>query len=236
MQTKQRIYETAKILFIEEGYQRTTNRKIAEAAGVNQGLISYYFKHKQNIAITILRENYQILSGHLRNEIDVHKDPFLFNIAVDNMMSRLSYFSKDYFRFLNELFDENLVLESIYQGVQKNDLMLLLAKYEPEYQSDAEKSFRRFVSLTFPTAIEIQRNINRGFAFSFDEYYNLMVHLWTFALNLKWTESEIQKAIEESSAAVDRIIASYPFLKNPGKFLYSKELLTPTPIEKLLDI
>ncbi|MBF7096453.1 TetR/AcrR family transcriptional regulator [Alkalibacter mobilis] len=42
MQTKQIIYEVAKILYIREGYNKITNKKIAEVSGINQGLITYY--------------------------------------------------------------------------------------------------------------------------------------------------------------------------------------------------
>ncbi|MFZ7131820.1 MAG: TetR/AcrR family transcriptional regulator [Eubacteriales bacterium] len=49
METKQSIYEVAKKLFYEFGYQKTTIRLIAKEANIPMGLIPYHFKNKDNI-------------------------------------------------------------------------------------------------------------------------------------------------------------------------------------------
>lgn len=45
--TKQKIYETAKRLYIEHGYFNISNKRLSEESGINQGLITYYFKSKK---------------------------------------------------------------------------------------------------------------------------------------------------------------------------------------------
>jgi AcrR family transcriptional regulator len=47
--TKARIAEAARELFLEHGYQGTTVRAIAAAAGVDSALISYHFGSKQGL-------------------------------------------------------------------------------------------------------------------------------------------------------------------------------------------
>jgi AcrR family transcriptional regulator len=47
--TEARILAAASRLFVERGYQRTTIRAIAEAAGVDAGLVMHYFGAKQDL-------------------------------------------------------------------------------------------------------------------------------------------------------------------------------------------
>ena len=47
--TEARILETAARLFVESGYERTTIRAIARAAGVDAGLVMHYFGSKQEL-------------------------------------------------------------------------------------------------------------------------------------------------------------------------------------------
>ena len=47
--TEARILEAAARLFVESGYERTTIRRIAGAAGVDAGLVMHYFGSKQEL-------------------------------------------------------------------------------------------------------------------------------------------------------------------------------------------
>ncbi|WP_066299783.1 TetR/AcrR family transcriptional regulator [Arthrobacter luteolus] len=78
--TRQRLVETATALFRAQGYERTTMRGIAEAAGVSVGNAYYYFESKdalvaelyrslqdehRSVALPLLREGHN-LGEHLR--------------------------------------------------------------------------------------------------------------------------------------------------------------------------
>ena len=52
--TRTRIYRVCKELFYRKGIKATSYNDICEAAEVNRGLIPYYFKSKNNIAIEVL--------------------------------------------------------------------------------------------------------------------------------------------------------------------------------------
>jgi AcrR family transcriptional regulator len=54
-QTEARILEAAARLFVESGYERTTIRGIARAAGVDAGLVMHYFGSKQELFQRITR-------------------------------------------------------------------------------------------------------------------------------------------------------------------------------------
>ncbi|MFZ7120089.1 MAG: TetR/AcrR family transcriptional regulator [Eubacteriaceae bacterium] len=236
MQTKQKIYEVAKKLFIQEGYNNVTNKKIAEVSGENQGLITYYFKNKSNIANTILKENYQIISSYLRNKVDVYEDPFLFNITIDNLLTTLAEYANNYMRFVCEMIEHNVTIDSIYSGSQKNDIIVMIKKLVPESTQDINKYFRKFVTMTFPVGMQFQIEINNGTDFSFDEYYETMVRLFVFALNLKYDDETIKNYIEESTSIVEKIISDYPYLTNPEDYLINKDIFKTSIVSELLDL
>ena len=54
-ETGRRILAAAEALFLEKGYNAVTTREIAAAAGVNLGLIPYYFGSKENLTLTIVK-------------------------------------------------------------------------------------------------------------------------------------------------------------------------------------
>lgn len=54
--TRARIYETALTLFAERGYEATTMRLVAEAAGTSLGLAYRYFKRKDEIVLELYRK------------------------------------------------------------------------------------------------------------------------------------------------------------------------------------
>ncbi len=53
--TKEKILSVAEQLFAEKGFNGTSIEKIANAAGVNKGLIYYHFKDKKDIVVSIFK-------------------------------------------------------------------------------------------------------------------------------------------------------------------------------------
>lgn len=52
---KQHIMDTAEGLFSKNGFDATSTREIAETAGVNVAMISYYFGSKENLLVAIVQ-------------------------------------------------------------------------------------------------------------------------------------------------------------------------------------
>ncbi len=60
---RRQIMDAALRVFSTKGFQKTTNRDIAEAAGgISPGLIYHYFKDKQDLFLSVLRERASILT------------------------------------------------------------------------------------------------------------------------------------------------------------------------------
>ncbi len=53
---RRQILEAALLVFSTKGFQKATNKDIAEAAGISPGLIYWYFKDKQDLFLSIIRE------------------------------------------------------------------------------------------------------------------------------------------------------------------------------------
>ena len=54
--TKEKILESAHLLFEEKGFNGVTMREISAKSGINKGLLHYYFKSKQAIFLGVFRQ------------------------------------------------------------------------------------------------------------------------------------------------------------------------------------
>lgn len=103
--SRDRLLETARQLFYDQGYNATTLAQISDKSGVNNGLITYYFGTKNNLA----QEIYNLFLMNIRSEISMRlfekKKEFnmALNIAVENRMLLTQKFENpNLLRFYNE--------------------------------------------------------------------------------------------------------------------------------------
>lgn len=66
-ETKRKILEAAERLFSEKGYDGASVGMIADAVGINKGLIYYHFKNKNDIMISLFRGVIDELTEHLKS-------------------------------------------------------------------------------------------------------------------------------------------------------------------------
>jgi AcrR family transcriptional regulator len=67
---KEAILDHAEIAFAENGFEGTKARDVAARAGVNQGLIRYYFGSKSDLFDEVFRRRGGILAGHRHVNLD----------------------------------------------------------------------------------------------------------------------------------------------------------------------
>ncbi|MDK2962318.1 MAG: hypothetical protein PWP20_1444, partial [Eubacteriaceae bacterium] len=144
---KQKIYETAKRLFFEDGYE-VGLRYIAEAADVPQDLIIEYFKSKKNLAIEVYKEDHQILSTYLKYVIDPDQDIFLYIISFENLAMRIRQNNPQKEQFLLATKNDDIDLEASLETNLSDRYAQLLKQMKPNGMS-FEKNFRLFMSLIF---------------------------------------------------------------------------------------
>lgn len=144
IETKEKIYQTSKHLFYENGYKKTTCASIAKASLANVGLIHYHFGGKGNLGAAIYNEYMKSIKDQVQSliesqassydlltatavEIRVHTDImmqdqsmnlFYMDILEDNVLYKEETVTYGYY---------NKLAESI--GAQYDNLHLSLITY-----------------------------------------------------------------------------------------------------------
>lgn len=127
--SRDRLIEAAKKLFYEQGYDDTTLAQISRESGVNNGLITYYFGSKSNLA-SMINTAYLL---EMRNEIarqlyEVKKGYNLeLGVAIEQRIllaskfenERLMRFNLEYGKDRNYYADKNPKRDHYYQLQQR---------------------------------------------------------------------------------------------------------------------
>ena len=104
------LLETARTLFYDQGYTATTLAQISRISGVNNGLITYYFGTKNNLA----RDIYNLYLTDLRNYIsrrlflNTKAYSMALNVAVETrIMLKQKFENPNLLRFFTEYRGDN---------------------------------------------------------------------------------------------------------------------------------
>lgn len=73
--TKQKIISTARIMFLDNGYEGLKMQELADRAGVNKGLLHHYFDNKRNLFNTIFTDAFSQLFSGLKVILDSDASP-----------------------------------------------------------------------------------------------------------------------------------------------------------------
>lgn len=97
---RRRILASAKALFVQQGYKKTTIRQIVEKSGVLTGSIYYLYKNKadifQALVLSLLRQCVDLINERFGNETPAFKYALMCMIEIKaveiNELARESYF------------------------------------------------------------------------------------------------------------------------------------------------
>ena len=88
--TRAKLIETARALFLEKGYEGLKMQELADRAGMNKGLLHYYFKSKEALFQGIFKEAMQDLFGGVVNELlSAHSLETKMHTIVDMYFDKL---------------------------------------------------------------------------------------------------------------------------------------------------
>lgn len=158
--TRNRIYRVCKQLFYEKGIKATSYNDICEAASVNRGLIPYYFKSKNNIAIEVLGDFVDSMEGAV-NEWwgpDEMVQPER-NIMIELLMFRLLDEDVNACRFYSEIRSDGAFHASTLKI--QDDVMRALAQGSGVQVSDA--ALRTVTSMVEGTETELVQAVYHGY-------------------------------------------------------------------------
>ena len=218
--TKQKIYETAKRLYIEHGYFNISNKRLSEESGINQGLITYYFKSKKNIALAVLTEDYYILSGYLKYFMTPEDDPLMYIVTFMNVTFQIWKHDPKARRFISDVMQEDLLEEFAFVN-QKEEYLKLLKKNSSTTENP-ETQLKLVMATVYGTQRTIQRLINESMELSYDEYFRYMIEILLFALHLPDKSDMVDTLIHKSDQATKQLFKTHPHLLNESDYLYKK--------------
>lgn len=105
-------------LFKEKGFHRTTTREIAKSAGFSIGTLYEYIRQKEDVLYLVCDTIYDEVRGRLERDIDMKKGTLeSLRLAIAN-----------YFRVIDEMQDEVLVMYQEAKSLSKDALPYVLQK------------------------------------------------------------------------------------------------------------
>lgn len=85
-ETGRKILAAAEALFMEKGYNAVTTREIAAAAGVNLGLIPYYFGSKEALGMLVIKRMndrwYSQVKQHFNSDLGSAEQLYIYTILL----------------------------------------------------------------------------------------------------------------------------------------------------------
>ncbi len=121
LKTKNKIIQASKSLFYFNGYRKTTVQSIADLADVNLGLISYYFKSKDNIAKSIFIRFLKEIEQEVRTlDYSKNKDLMSIYMAKERIFFEIILKNDNYKKFYKEIINNNMIFNLLEDYVDRN--------------------------------------------------------------------------------------------------------------------
>lgn len=144
MDVQARILETAKKLFIENGYQATSIRQIAAKSEVNVSMINYYYRSKLNLFQLIydnaLEEFINKISSILRSDLSFF---VLIESWIDSFYEILIKYPQTSIFLLNEI---NKRHEHLISKVSKKELHNMYTLFAKRVEQEVSKGSIKNIS------------------------------------------------------------------------------------------
>jgi len=160
----------------EKGYYNFTMMDIAKRAGVSSGLIHHYFKDKENMLVTLLREMQQNVRSSLERALEREADPEeKLGIFIDqgfNLVENEREYIYVTFDFLTQIkFNERMqrILSKLYRGYRETLSQILHEGKEQGIFKDVDEHYIATIFTSIMLGFE-QQYIVDNTAFFYREY------------------------------------------------------------------
>jgi len=173
---KRQITRAAYEIIAEKGYYNFTMMDIAKQAGVSSGLIHHYFKDKENMLVTLLREMQQNVRSSLDRALERESDPReKLGIFIDqgfNLVENEREYIYVTFDFLTQIkFNERMqrILSKLYRGYRETLSQILREGKEQGIFKDVDEHYIATIFTSIMLGFE-QQYIVDNTAFFYREY------------------------------------------------------------------
>ena len=201
--TKNKILEAYRELFYKKGYKKTTYVDILNLTGINQGLITYYFKSKKAIAGKIHTDFRIQIKNAVKDYFKQQKIKYDLQLATaleQIIYSKIKFKDEKLKRFIYEI-----SIEGIYIEHELNELKHFWDMHVKEYNLPLSESEIKMIqvrnsSLTWGITTKM---IEGYLDISVDEYAELRVRLMYQSMGL--SEPEIDRILSETYRIYDNL-------------------------------
>ncbi|MGA9048037.1 MAG: TetR family transcriptional regulator [Dehalococcoidia bacterium] len=173
---KKQITGAAYEVIAEKGYYNFTMMDIARRAGVSSGLIHHYFKDKENMLVTLLREMQQNIRTSLEKTIENVPDPskkldIFMDQAFDLVISQREYVYVTYDFMTQIKFNERMqrILSKLYRGYRETLESILKEGKQKNKFKDVDEHYLATVFISVLLGFE-QQYILDNTAFAYRDY------------------------------------------------------------------
>lgn len=202
LETKEKVYTTAKKLFYENGFVKTTLAEIARESGANKAMVSYYFGNKNNLALEVYNEYMVAMRVKTQNIINSRFpecDLLLLTAIEYRLQNRNCNTNQGLKRFYHELCDSNIFMKTESASVG------LVENISKVYKLGLSKVDIRALALAILAVIHgLYIAKNEGFLDCSSEYL-AETEIRLLLRSLKIDNAVIEDYIERSREIVDRI-------------------------------
>lgn len=137
-ETRQHIQAVAKRLMMERGFERTTMRDLAKAAGISVGTIALHFKDKKSL---LLATFYEEVSEVARGAIESVPDGLPLRDTIEHILRREYRFYADDTGYLRNVVKETLFVRGEWMesfDALRHEMVLRLVALIEEAQARGE--------------------------------------------------------------------------------------------------
>jgi AcrR family transcriptional regulator len=160
---KKQITGAAYEVIAEKGYYNFTMMDIARRAGVSSGLIHHYFKDKENMLVTLLREMQQDIRTSLEKTIEHVPDPakkldIFMDQAFDLVIKEREYVYVTYDFMTQIKFNERMqrILSKLYRGYRETLESILKEGKQKKKFKDVDEHYLATVFISILLGFEQQ--------------------------------------------------------------------------------
>ncbi|RPJ62773.1 MAG: TetR family transcriptional regulator [Dehalococcoidia bacterium] len=182
---KRQITTAAYEIIAEKGYYNFTMMDIAKRAGVSSGLIHHYFKDKENMLVTLLREMQQSVRINTEKAIeDVSGPKEKLEVFMDSAFALVET-QREYihvtYDFLTQIkFNERMqrIMSKLYRGYRQTMVEILRDGKAKGVFKDVDEHYTASLFVSIMLGIELQYVIDNTAFFYRDYTYKIKAYIF----------------------------------------------------------
>lgn len=192
-------------LFLQNGYEATTMRQIAEAADVSLGLATYHFKSKRLIAVEILVTYLRELRRRIDELISPAQDPLLHSAVMVRIS--IEFFSAPRFRrFYLETLRADIYAESI-QRLGNRAMNAIAERFGIDLTTDLLLLFDNYIPPSVERILFLEKEKGNFPNIAYDDIPDIV---FSVTVERHLDQKSIAEAAREARAITTRALAALP--------------------------